>query len=255
MNAQQREDLARFLLGMGDDELLLAHRDSEWTGHAPILEEDIAFGNIALDEMGHALGWYQLMAQLRGEDPAAYPDRLVYHRPADEFRSVQMVELPIGDWASTIVRQYLFDSSERVRLEQLSRSSSADLAELAAKIRSEEAYHLRHLKAWVERLGLGTDESHQRMQNALNELYPYALQLFVPEEAETGLVEAGVLPNAVQVGGSWEQEVGALFEMCGLTVPPDVEPAAVDRRRHTEHLEPLVVELQQVVRQNEGAEW
>lgn len=255
MNAQQRELLARNLVGLGDDELLLGHRDSEWTGHAPILEEDIAFGNIALDEMGHALGWYRVAAQLRGEDPATYPDQLVYQRPAAEYRNVQMVELPIGDWAFTIVRQYLFDSSERVRLEQLSHSSSADPAELAAKISSEEAYHLRHLRAWVERLGLGTDESHQRMQNALNELYPYALQLFVPEDAATELVEASVFPNAVQLRGRWEQEVSALFEKCGLTVPPDVMPAAVDRRQHTKHLEPLVEELQQVVRQNEGARW
>ncbi|MFQ5576791.1 MAG: 1,2-phenylacetyl-CoA epoxidase subunit PaaC, partial [Anaerolineae bacterium] len=180
MDKHLAQALIKTLLAMADDELILAHRNSEWTGHAPILEEDIAFSNIAQDELGHAVLWYGLLADLSAEDPQTYPDRLAFFRDAPDYRNLQLVELPKGDWAFTIVRQYLFDAAEAVRLPQLARSEYAPLAEIAAKIQREEIYHYRHTAAWLKRLGLGTEESHCRMQTALNALWPYTGQLFAP---------------------------------------------------------------------------
>ncbi|MCL4257815.1 MAG: phenylacetate-CoA oxygenase subunit PaaC [Anaerolineales bacterium] len=151
--------LSGYLIALADDELILGHRDSEWTGHAPILEEDIAFANLALDEIGHAKLWYELAADLLGEDKTTYPDKLVYFREPAQFRNMQLVELPKGDWAFSTLRQYLFDAFEALRLEALSQSSYTPLAEIAARIRTEELYHLRHSQAWVPRLGLGTQDS------------------------------------------------------------------------------------------------
>lgn len=249
------ERLAHHLIALGDDELVLAHRDSEWTGHAPIVEEDIAFGNIALDELGHAISWYRTAADLVGEDPTSYPDELAYQRPAEQFRNVQLVELPNDDWANTIVRQYLFDACEQVRLEALAASTYPSVAEVAAKLRTEEIYHQRHLRAWVLRLGLGTEESNQRMQRALDRLYPYALQLFAFDAEEAELVVEGLIPDLSALGEAWRKEVDSQLERSGLTVPSDSAPPASSRAEHTEHLQQLVGELQQVTRAHAGARW
>src|SRR5262249_24761260 len=152
MKPPLRDVLADYLLALADDELILGHRDSEWCGHAPILEEDIAFANLALDEIGHARVWYGLLGDLLSKDPETYPDELVYRRDASEFRCAQFVELPKGDWAFSMLRQYLFDSIEAMRLEALTESSYQPLADAAAKMRPEEMYHLRHTSAWVRRL-------------------------------------------------------------------------------------------------------
>lgn len=247
--------LAEHLIALGDDELVLAHRDSEWTGHAPILEEDIAFGNIALDELGHATSWYRSAAELLGEELASYPDRLVYGRKASEFRCVQLCELPIGDWAYAIVRQYLFDACEGLRLEALAGSSHSRVAEIAAKILPEELYHQRHLQAWVLRLGQGTEESNRRMQTALDQLYPYALQLFEPASTDAELLAERAIPELTELEAAWRREVGSHLERSGLSVPSEAAPPARDRAEHTEHLLQLIGELQQLSREHEGARW
>ena len=148
-----------YILSLADDELILGHRDSEWCGHAPILEEDIAFANLALDEIGHANLWYGLLAGILEQDPLTYPDQLVYFRRPNDYRNIQMVELPNGDWAFSMLRQYLLDAAELVRLNALAQSQFIPLAEVAAKILKEELYHHRHSSAWVRRLGLGTATS------------------------------------------------------------------------------------------------
>ena len=247
MNRESDQALANYLVGLGDDELILAHRDSEWAGHAPILEEDIAFANIALDEMGHAAAWYRLAGELRGESPETYPDELVFARPAEDFRNVQMVELPNGDWAFSLLRQYLFDSYEAVRLEALSNSEWSPLAETASKVRPEELYHARHTKAWVRRLGRGTKESNRRMQQALDELYPYALQLFAEEGTEPirddGLRE------------SWKRDVQQVLGEANLAIPNVREPAVLERSQHSPHLSELVEQMQEVARLEAGVKW
>src|SRR3990172_2106778 len=219
MNETQTKALAKYLVALADDELILCHRDSEWTGHAPILEEDIAFANLALDEIGHARLWYELAADLVGVDKERFPDQQVYFRPAADFRCLQLVELPKGDWAFSMVRQYLFDAFEQHRLAGLVESAYQPLADVAARIRTEELYHLRHTRAWVPRLGRGTEESHARMQAALDELWPYAQALGTPLPDELVLLEANLAPGSSSLFDSWGAEVTAFLKEAGLEVP------------------------------------
>lgn len=242
-----------YLLCMADDELILGHRDSEWCGHAPILEEDIAFANIALDEIGHAAIWYSLAAEIAGEDPDEYPDQKIFFRDPGEFRNCQFVEQPKGDWAFSMLRQYLFDQAEKVWLVALRRSAYPPLAEAAAKINTEEIYHLRHTQAWIKRLGLGTRESHRRLQEALNKLWPFASQLFVrvPEDA---LVQAGLVPAEESLRKEWESLVVPYLEICDLVIP-EAEQFMSPRDQHTDHLKTLVIEMQSVARLEPGGKW
>jgi len=236
--------LSAQLLALADDELILGHRDSEWTGHAPILEEDIAFANIAQDEIGHASLWYGLLRDLDGHDP----DRLVFFREPAEYRNVQMVELPRGDWAFSMLRQYLFDAAEAQRLPLLAADGYRPLAETAAKILTEEIYHLRHTQAWIERLAQGTQESHRRVQAALDLLWPYALQLFQPLPGEAKLAPRQIVPEAGVVRQAWLQAVVPFLSGVGLAVPEPAEPAAASREAHTPHLADLLADMQSVAR-------
>jgi ring-1,2-phenylacetyl-CoA epoxidase subunit PaaC len=239
----QAPALVAHLLAMADDELILGHRDSEWTGHAPILEEDIAFANLAQDELGHAIAWYGLVQSILGD----LPDRLVFFREPADYRNVQLVELPNGDWAFSMLRQFLFDAAEAARLPLLAESAHAPLAAVAAKIRTEELYHDRHTRAWVTRLALGTDESHRRMQAALDKAWPFALQLFTPLPDESELNAAALIPKADVVHTAWLQDVGPYLQSIGLVLP---ESAAMRPRRdqHTEHLAALLEDMQSVAR-------
>ena len=236
--------LASYLLALADDELLLGHRDSEWTGHAPILEEDIAFANLAQDEIGHAALWYGLLRDLDGTEP----DRLIFFREPAEYRNTQLVELPKGDWAFSMLRQYLFDTNEFVRLSMQARSRHRPLAEVAAKIAPEEMYHLRHTVSWVERLAQGTDESHRRMQAALDLLWPYALQLFEPTPGADELVHKGIAPAAAELRHGWLQAVGPFLGEVGLLLPEAEQSVSVRRDMHTPHLAELLADMQSVAR-------
>ena len=274
LSAGIKAALADYLVASGDDELILGHRLSEWCAHAPILEEDIAFANLALDEIGHASLWYTLAAELRGEDAAAYPDQLVYTRPAGAYRCIQMVELPNGDWAFSILRQCLFDLHEQVLLEKLAASPFPTLAAVAAKIRKEELYHARHSRLWLQRLGLGTEESHRRMQTALDALWPYTTQLHQPLPGEATLISAGIVPPAEALQPAWESLVLPLLSECSLTVPapshtqdPDhpspiiLHPSSFQthlsgpRTQHTPHLPLLLADLQYLNRLYPSAAW
>jgi ring-1,2-phenylacetyl-CoA epoxidase subunit PaaC len=252
MDAAVKSALAERLLAMADDELILAHRNSEWAGHAPILEEDIAFANIALDEMGHGVIWYGLRGALTGDDP----DRLAFFRNPGAYRNVQMVELPRGDWAFSMVRQYLFDAAESVTLSHLRASVYRPLAEAATKIATEEIYHLRHTGLWLRRLGLGTEESHARTQAALDALWPYARQLFAPLPGDAALIAAETIPDPSLIQREWEGVARTFLVGCGLTVSDDVMPRRdIPRAEHTEHLMALLAEMQSVARLDPAAEW
>jgi ring-1,2-phenylacetyl-CoA epoxidase subunit PaaC len=240
------------VLAFADDELILGQRNSEWTGHAPILEEDIAFANIALDEMGHAQLWYELYQEFTDTEP----DYLVFFRSAIDYRNAQFVELPKGDWAFSMLRQYLFDVYENVLLAHLVNSSHARVAEIAAKIRSEEMYHLRHTSNWVKRLGLGTEESHRRMQTALHEMWTYALQLFVLQNGEPELIDANIFPDMYDLQIEWEKQIIAHLSVSSLIVPETREPIVKSRTAHTEDLKELLHDMQQVARSEVyGVEW
>ena len=200
------------LMAMADDELILAHRNAEWTGHAPILEEDIALANLAQDELGHATTLLGILGELDGRTP----DKLAYFREAAEYRNVQLVELPKGDWARTMLRQYLFDVYEHVLYEALLTSAYQPLADAIAKFRGEELYHLRHSHVWVERLGLGTAESHGRMQQALDLLWPYTAQLFQAMGGDSGLIADNLFPDVTTLHDTWLDIVLPHLEASGL---------------------------------------
>lgn len=251
MDPDLEEKLAERLLAMADDELILAHRNSEWTGHAPILEEDIAFANIAQDELGHARIWYELYQDVTGADP----DRLIFFRAPVAFRNVRLVELPRGDWAFTILRQYFFDAFEAVRAEQLLESAYRPLAEAAAKVRPEEVYHYRHTHTWIRRLGLGTEESNRRSRVALQELWPHVFQLFAPLPGEEKLVEAGLVPAPAEVQRVWTEMVTETLTRAGLEPPDQVATPTTGREKHTAHLAELLAEMQEVARAHPEAEW
>jgi ring-1,2-phenylacetyl-CoA epoxidase subunit PaaC len=255
MNPELKIALSDWLLAAADDELILGHRNSEWCGHAPIIEEDIAFANLALDEIGHALAWYSLLAELVGEDRDKYPNWLVYHRDALDFRCAQVVELPKGDWAFSMLRQYLFDAAEKVRLDALVNSSYQPIAETAAKLRGEESYHFRHVTAWVRRLGLGTEESNRRMQRGLDELWPVASQLMHPLPNEVLLTEAGMMTPCSELAERWRALVIPFLHECDLKVPETKSARDFDRQQHSAFLVPLVKEMQEVARLFPDAGW
>lgn len=244
--------LVERLLGMADDELVLAHRNSEWIGHGPILEEDIALANLAQDELGHATVWYGLLAALTGDDP----DKLVFFRDAEAFRCVRLVALPKGDWAVTMLRQYLFDAYEMALLSQLRESAYGPLRDAVQKIRVEELYHYRHSSIWVRRLGLGTAESGGRMRAALALLWPFVGQLFAP--ADGGLVAAGIWPDMGEVLAVWRGVVVPHLRESGLVVEEgwgDDGGVPAGRDHHTHHLAELVADLQKVARAHPDAKW
>ena len=246
-----KKRLATVLLAMADDELILAHRNAEWTGHAPILEEDIAYANIAQDELGHATLWYGLLADLLDDDP----DRLVFFRDASEFRNCQLFELPNGDWSRSMLRQFLFDAFELVRSPFLVQSAYEPIAHAAAKIESEEIYHYRHTSSWIRRLGWGTDESNGRMQNSLDFLWPFAQQLFAESEGDRLLADVNVLPGSSEIKVEWEKLVVSFLEESNLVVPSVEDVVLPDRAEHTNHLDELVQEMQSVARSDLQARW
>lgn len=239
------------LTAFADDELILAHRNSEWVIHAPLLEEDIAIANIAQDELGHAMLFFEMIETLGGQTG----DQLAFFRDPGAFRNVQLVELPIGDWAFTILRQFLFDAYQHVLYGGLLESNYQPIADAAAKIYKEEMYHLRHHHAWVARLGLGSDEANRRMQTALNRLWPFCAQLFVPLISDLPLIESGIVPDVATLRERWEQIVIPHLSDSGLTLPAEGLVYTPQRSEHTEHLTHLLAEMQSVARMDPGAVW
>ncbi len=243
--------LKAFLFRLADDEVIIGHRNAEWTGHGPILEADIAFSSMAQDEFGHAQHYYTLLHEL-GE---ASPDQLAFNRAAADFRCAQLVELPRGDWAFSIVRQFLYDAAETVRLATLSSSSYALLAQAARKFAGEEKYHLMHGKTWVLDLGRATGESRVRMQTALDQAFPYALGLFETTELDAEIVAAGLQKPEAELQQEWLALISPILTEAGLK-RPEARPIFGGRRgQHTEHLAALLSDMQLVFRIDPEAMW
>lgn len=254
MDPAVRADLFEYLLRLGDDRLVLGHRLSEWCGHAPILEEDIAIANMALDLIGQASNLLRLAGEIEGA--GRDEDALAYFREAIEFRNALIVELPRGDFAFTIGRQFLVSLFEALYLEQLARSAHEHLAGIAAKAHKEVRYHLRHSADWLLKLGDGTPESHQRMQLALDELWPYTGELFETDEIERRLAESGVAVDSSTLRTRWLEEASRAIEAATLAVPNESFMHTGGRRgRHTEHLGHMLAEMQIVARSFPGATW
>ncbi len=247
-----REAVINLLYRMADDELIIGHRNSEWTGHAPILEADIAFSSMAQDEMGHALVYYQMLHELGERDP----DTLAFSRKPREYRCASLVCLPKGDWAFSVLRQFLYDAAETVRLTALLDSTLVPLAQLAAKLRGEEKYHLMHGRSWVLRLGSATEESHQRMQSALEVVYPHCLGLFEPSEVDETLAQSRISPREDELRRQWESAVAPVLADAGLRTPENVKPVYGGRvGRHPDALKQLLDQLQLVYQIDPTANW
>lgn len=245
---------SEYLLRLGDDRLVLGHRLSEWCGHGPILEEDIATANIALDLLGQATFFLRLAGEVegRGRDE----DGLAYWRDETEFRNLQIVELPKGDFAFTIVRQFLFDAWAAHHLEALGRSTDPDFAALAAKAHKEARYHLRHSSEWVLRLGDGTEESHRRAQDALDELWPWTGEFAFQDEVDRALHADGIVPDLEPLRGPWEVLTRDVLSRATLSIPAGPMRMTGGRTgRHTEHLGHMLAEMQIVARSHPGAKW
>ena len=254
---QKPNALFEYLLRLGDDRLVLGHRLSEWCGHGPILEEDIALSNVALDLLGQATMLLRLAGEVEGK--GRDEDALAYFREAVEFRNCQLVELPRGDFAHTIARQFLFDVYAVVLLDALASSTNASIAAIAAKSLKEAKYHVRHSGEWMLKLGDGTDESHRRAQTALDELWRFTGELFAADAIDREVQETGVAPDLAALEPSWEQLVRDVLQRATLTLPHDVPRLANARGgrtgAHTEFLGHMLAEMQIIARSHPGATW
>jgi len=248
--------LKTFLYRIADDELIIAHRNSEWTGLGPILEEDIAFSSIAQDKLGHSLAIYSILHEVFGEED---PDTIAFTRSEKDFTCCHLVELPIGEYAFSLVRHLLFDLAEQLRFEMLENSSFEPLAKVARKVKGEIKYHLFHAVTWVTQLGAkGNEESKARTQTALNEAFPLALGIFEPGDHDDILKGEGIFEGEETLKERWLTALTSIVEEADLTLPDvqSVEPAYGGRKGyHTEHLQPLLDEMAEVFRIDPGAEW
>ncbi len=252
-----KESLINYTLHLADNALILGHRNSEWCGHGPVLEQDIAITNISLDLIGQARNFYQYAATLNpsplrgeGSNPVT-EDTLAYLRDAHEFKNCLLVELPKGDWATTILRQFLFSNYQYLLYRQLQNSNDAQLAAIACKALKEVTYHLRWSSEWVIRLGDGTEESRNRILKAVDELLPYSGELFEAAAYEkTAGIDVSLLRN------DWMKKVKEIFEEAALPVPGKTNQLTGGKTgNHSEHLNNILAELQYLQRAYPGAEW
>jgi ring-1,2-phenylacetyl-CoA epoxidase subunit PaaC len=248
-------ELFEYLLRLGDDRLVLGHRLSEWCGHAPILEEDIALANLALDCIGQASQFLGLAGEVEGRGRDA--DALAFFRGPTEFKSCLLVEQPNGDFAHTIARQVLFDAAGAPLLGALARSAEPRLAAIAAAAANEVRYHVRHARAWWTRLGLGTEESHARLQAALDDLWPFTAELVTPDALDRSLTASGVGTDLGAIRPVFARELEELIAEAKLQPPAPLPYSASGGRagKHGEHLDHLLSEMQSVARAHPGARW
>jgi ring-1,2-phenylacetyl-CoA epoxidase subunit PaaC len=239
---------------MADDQLILGHRNAEWTGMGPLLEEDIAFASIAQDKVGHARQLYTLLHDLGESDP----DHLAFMRQAYEYRCCHLVELPVGEYDFSLVRHFLFDMAELVRFDALRNSSYTPLAEVAAKYFGEIKYHAMHARTWMKRLGNADETTIERMQVALDMAMPYALGIFEPSPYEDLLIEAKEFVGEQAVKQVWAEKIAEVLATTQLHMPDILilTPEYGGRLgQHTLHLDPLLDEMSEVFRLDPEAEW
>lgn len=251
-----KEDSKRYeyLLRLGDNALILGQRLSEWIGHGPVLEEELATANVALDLIGQGSLWLELAAKHRNDGADA--DRLAFHRDAWDFRNALLVEQPNGDYAVTLARQFFFDAFHYPLLEQLTRSSDPEVAGVAAKAVKEARYHRRRSSEWVIRLGDGTEESHRRMQGAVDKLWPYTGELLAPDGLDEAMLASGFGADLNLVAEAWQAWVADVLEQATLTRPESGWMQQGGKRGvHSEHLGFILAEMQFLPRAYPDARW
>jgi ring-1,2-phenylacetyl-CoA epoxidase subunit PaaC len=246
--------LFSYLLRLGDDRLVLGHRLSEWCGHGPVLEEDIALANISLDLIGEATLLLKLAGQVEGK--GRNEDALAYFRDAIDYRNALLVELPIGDFAVTMVRQLFFSVFSLLEMEALQRSAHVDLAGIAAKAVKESRYHVRHSAQWVITLGDGSDESHARAQRAVDDLWRYTGELFMADAVDRDAAAGGLGVDPSTLAEPWRAQIEEVLRRATLDVPSAAYMQRGGREgRHTEHLGHMLAEMQIVARSHPEATW
>lgn len=251
---KETEALFQFLLRMGDNTLVLGHRTSEWCGHSPVLEEDIALANTALDLIGQTQLWLGLAGDV--EDKGRSADDLAYRRDAWDFRNVLLVERPNGDFGQTMMRQFLYDAWSHLMLQKLLGSTDKRIADVAEKASKEVAYHLERSSDIIERLGDGTQESRNRMQAALDDLWPYAGELFMADKADEILNQKSIAPDPGSLLPEWQSLVGAVLKKSTLVTPESsFHHSGGKTGRHTEHLGYILADMQWLQRAYPDATW
>ena len=243
-----------YLLRLADSPLILAQRLSEWCGHGPVLEEDLALSNMALDLIGQA----RLMLTHAGrvESRDRDEDQLAFLRMVNEYRNLTIVELPNGDFGQTVMRNFLLSAYQVELWKRLQISTDTDLAAIAAKSIKESTYHLSHSAEWVIRLGDGTEESHLRMQTALDRLWPYSAELFTNDDTDRSVAESGIGVDPSAFKADWQSAVSQVIGEATLTLPADTPFVSSGKAgQHSEHMGHLLGELQYMQRTFPGAQW
>ncbi len=251
---ETRQALFEYLLWLGDTSLILGHRNSEWCGHGPILEEDIALTNIALDLVGQARLLLSYAAETEGKNRTE--DELAYLRDAPAYRNALLAEQPNGDFGNTMMRQLLYTVFSYHLQTALLQSADEKLRSIAAKAVKETAYHLRHASDWIIRLGDGTEESHKRVQDALDNLWMFTGDLFVTMPGDKILMEQKIVPDLNTIQTQWKQDLNKILAEATLTMPSSAYSLTGSRTgKHTEHLGFILAELQFLPRAYPGAKW
>lgn len=247
--------LKELLLKMADDALIIGHRNSEWTGIGPVLEEDIAFSSMSQDKIGHAWALYQI---LESDFGMGNPDKIAFARKENEFTCCQLVEYPIGEYDFSLMRHFLMDKAEWLRYSMLVNSSYTPLMNLARKVKGEIKYHVMHAETWVSQLAKGNEESKARMQSALNTVFPLALSMFEPGSNDPALNNEGIFEGEEALYQIWLDDVKSCIESYGLQMPNVTDNKIHYGGRkgyHTEHLAPLLKEMTEVFMLDLNAEW
>jgi ring-1,2-phenylacetyl-CoA epoxidase subunit PaaC len=251
---EKNDALFTYLLRLGDSSLILAQRLSEWTGHGPFLEEDLALTNIALDIFGRAKSLLEYAGKIEGKGRSE--DDLAFHRDEREYFNLLITEQKNGDYAKTILRQAFVDAYEHLVYGELAKSKDETLAGIAQKSVKEIAYHRRHCFSWVKRFGNGTEESKQRLKKAFIELWPYTGELFAADEVDIAVHAAGLGPDLGSLKDKWERDVATLLAETGIEVPSGAYMHSGSRKGiHTENLGFILAEMQALPRAHPEAKW
>jgi ring-1,2-phenylacetyl-CoA epoxidase subunit PaaC len=247
--------LVEYLIRLADDRLILGHRLSEWCGHAPLLEEDIALANVGLDCIGQANNLYTVAAELEGKRRTA--DDIVYFREAIEYKNLLLVEQPNNDFAQTMMRQFLYDAFGVLLFDALQQSTFEPLAGIAQKAVKEIRYHFRHSSHWIYRLGDGTEESHRRTQTALNNLWRFTDEMFESNDLERELTHEGIAVLSSNLKQEWTKTITDVFARATLVLPSSemYQQQGGRQGKHTEHLGHLLAEMQIVARSFPDIQW
>ncbi|KAB2810212.1 1,2-phenylacetyl-CoA epoxidase subunit PaaC [Phaeocystidibacter luteus] len=250
----ENANLYDYTLRLGDTALILGQRLSEWCGHGPVLEQDIALTNIALDQIGQARQFLQYAAELKGD--GADEDTLAYHRDAHEFRNLLLVEQPNGHWGDTLARQFIFDTYNYFLFERLMKSKDERIASIAIKAMKEIAYHAQWSAEWIIRLGDGTQESHDKIQQSIDDVWMWSGEMLEADKLDVAMMEAGIAPDLNEIKELWLTKVSEILKIATLEMPEGTGHQRGGKKGvHSEHLGYILAEMQYLPKSYPDATW